>query len=324
MQGRSRDAAYWRRRIEREHPGIAERLNRGEIPSVRAAAIAAGMIHDPSGLMQLRRAWRRASPEDRAAFMAEVGVAELVPHGRRQRRKRPAAEEASEFGDLFTLPPRAEPQHPRPELVPFRGSAALSLEAPSPAPRMAPARPAVEVARLVARPEPSAPPEAAVPEAVVPEAVVPESALPETAAGLASTETPEPAREEIQQPAREPQDATSPGAAAPSVAAQASLQEAGKPRYGMRRLLGISQAKEGHGGNGAHASEVSETAGGRVKVGQRYLKVDAGPTAWQVVSIFAGPLGMPHVRIVNVEEPDTLRAVSVSALVDRGRYQLVR
>jgi hypothetical protein len=91
MNSRSRDAAYWRRRIERDHPEIAERLRKGEITSVRAAAIEAGLIHEPSPLLELRRAWRKASAADRAAFMADVAVRELaqqpfaVQHQRRER-----------------------------------------------------------------------------------------------------------------------------------------------------------------------------------------------------------------------------------------------
>jgi len=67
-----RDSEYWRTRIEREHPDIWTRLERGEINSVRAAAIEAGLIRDRTPLMDLRRAWRNASIEERKAFLDEV------------------------------------------------------------------------------------------------------------------------------------------------------------------------------------------------------------------------------------------------------------
>ena len=67
-----RDSAYWRTRIEREYPEIWTRLEHGEIKSVRAAAIEAGLIRERTPLMDLRRAWRSASIEDREAFLGEV------------------------------------------------------------------------------------------------------------------------------------------------------------------------------------------------------------------------------------------------------------
>jgi hypothetical protein len=67
-----RDSAYWKSRVEREYPDIWNRLERGEIASVRAAAIEAGLIRDRTPLMDLRRAWRNASIEERKAFLDEV------------------------------------------------------------------------------------------------------------------------------------------------------------------------------------------------------------------------------------------------------------
>jgi hypothetical protein len=57
-------------RLARDHPQVLARLQAGEFPSVRAAAKAAGLIPEWTPLEQLERAWRRAPPEDRAAFLA--------------------------------------------------------------------------------------------------------------------------------------------------------------------------------------------------------------------------------------------------------------
>ncbi len=78
-----RDSAYWQGRLEREHPKIAERLRSGEIPSVRAAAIEAGLIRERKPLGDLRRAWAKAEQGERQAFLAEVGAtAPVVDHDR--------------------------------------------------------------------------------------------------------------------------------------------------------------------------------------------------------------------------------------------------
>lgn len=60
-------------RLKRDRPDIAARLAAGEFefrgrPSARAAAKAAGIKVGPTPLQELRRAWKRASPEDRATF----------------------------------------------------------------------------------------------------------------------------------------------------------------------------------------------------------------------------------------------------------------
>ena len=60
--------AYLAGILKRDHPKIAAALERGEFKSVRAAAIAAGIIKVVSSLDQLRRAWKRASAEEREAF----------------------------------------------------------------------------------------------------------------------------------------------------------------------------------------------------------------------------------------------------------------
>ena len=277
---------------------------------MRAAAVAAGLIREPTGLMQLRRAWRRAGAEERAAFMAEVGVAELVPQARRAKRKRAVADDGGDLGDLFSLPLplQEEPMRARRELAPSRAATALNLETSSAPLRVTPLRPVSELPRHSSEPEP-APFTDIAHEA-------PAETLPQRLVAAPAAHDPEAAAEEAEELDSESEEA--------GETAHEPLEEAHKTRFGVRRFFGLAAAKEGEGEYETSRREAMESPDGRVKVGQRYVKVDAGGAAWEVVGIFAGPLGVPHVRIANLQEPDTLRAVSVSALVDRNRYQLVR
>ena len=68
-----RDSEYWMKRLQTEHPEIWAKHKRGEIASVRAAAIEAGMIRQRTGLMDLRRGWKNASVDERDLFLKEVG-----------------------------------------------------------------------------------------------------------------------------------------------------------------------------------------------------------------------------------------------------------
>lgn len=69
-------AGYLVARLRRDHPEIEEALARGEYPSGRAAAIAAGIIRVPSAedaqMERLLREWTRSSLEDRMMFLALV------------------------------------------------------------------------------------------------------------------------------------------------------------------------------------------------------------------------------------------------------------
>jgi hypothetical protein len=65
----SRD--YIVRRLKRDRPDIAEALARGEFPSARAAAVAAG-LEAGRALADARYAWKRMSPEERKIFLAEI------------------------------------------------------------------------------------------------------------------------------------------------------------------------------------------------------------------------------------------------------------
>jgi hypothetical protein len=48
-------------RLKRDHPEIADALARGEYPSVRAAAKAAGLVHEPTPIEYVYRYWRKVS-----------------------------------------------------------------------------------------------------------------------------------------------------------------------------------------------------------------------------------------------------------------------
>lgn len=65
--------SYLVRRLRRDAPEIADALERGEYPSARQAAIAAGILKVPTPLDILRAAWRKASKEERDQFIEEIG-----------------------------------------------------------------------------------------------------------------------------------------------------------------------------------------------------------------------------------------------------------
>lgn len=68
----SESAARLAARIARDAPQVHERMKAGEFRSVRAAAREAGIVRDPTGLELLRKAWKRATPDERAAFLSSV------------------------------------------------------------------------------------------------------------------------------------------------------------------------------------------------------------------------------------------------------------
>ena len=70
--GGGNSADYLAARIKRDRPDIAEAVERGEYRSIRQAAIAAGIVKQNTPLDTLRRAWRKASEEERAQFRDEI------------------------------------------------------------------------------------------------------------------------------------------------------------------------------------------------------------------------------------------------------------
>lgn len=62
--------AYWAARLRRDHPEADfDESVRG---SVRQAAIAAGIVKVPGGLDRLRAAWKKATKDERLAFLEEI------------------------------------------------------------------------------------------------------------------------------------------------------------------------------------------------------------------------------------------------------------
>jgi hypothetical protein len=65
--GNSRE--YLASRIKRDRPDVFADLEAGKYPSVRQAAIAAGIVKVPTTLQVLTKAWGKATPEERRAFL---------------------------------------------------------------------------------------------------------------------------------------------------------------------------------------------------------------------------------------------------------------
>lgn len=70
--GHGTSADYLTARLKRDHDDIFQRLASGEFPSVRQAAIAAGIVKVPTVIEQLRKVWAKATEADRRTFMDEV------------------------------------------------------------------------------------------------------------------------------------------------------------------------------------------------------------------------------------------------------------
>jgi hypothetical protein len=70
--GAGNSADYLTARLKRDHDDIFQRLAGGEFRSVRQAAIAAGIVKVPGGLDRLRAAWKKATKEERLAFLEEI------------------------------------------------------------------------------------------------------------------------------------------------------------------------------------------------------------------------------------------------------------
>ena len=62
-------ADYLTARIKRDRPDIAERMQRGEFRSVRAAAIEAGLVSRPDPMQQAKRAFEKLPREERDEFI---------------------------------------------------------------------------------------------------------------------------------------------------------------------------------------------------------------------------------------------------------------
>jgi hypothetical protein len=85
LEKNDRGSAYRIARLKRDHPAIAEDLAEGKYPSVRAAAKVAGIVRDPTPLDCLHRSWKKASPEERSAFVRVILASEEGLAYRQQR-----------------------------------------------------------------------------------------------------------------------------------------------------------------------------------------------------------------------------------------------
>jgi hypothetical protein len=65
-------SAYLLRRLSRMDGDWLERYEAEEFKSVRAAAIAAGIVKVPAAIDKLRAAWKKATKEERLAFLEEI------------------------------------------------------------------------------------------------------------------------------------------------------------------------------------------------------------------------------------------------------------
>ncbi len=72
---RGTSAAHLTARIARDAPAVHERMKAGEFPSVRAAAIEAGVVKPPDPIKVAVLAFRRLKGKQVAAFKREVGWA---------------------------------------------------------------------------------------------------------------------------------------------------------------------------------------------------------------------------------------------------------
>ena len=78
---RGNSSSYLVRRLKRDAPEIAEGLANGEYPSARRAAIAAGIIREPTLLEQVFKLWGKLSEEDKRIFADAVPEVYLVNDG---------------------------------------------------------------------------------------------------------------------------------------------------------------------------------------------------------------------------------------------------
>jgi hypothetical protein len=67
----STNAEYLTARIARDHPDVLERMRAGEFPSVRQAAIAAGIVKVPSDYEKCSRLFDKLTPQEQEQFLAE-------------------------------------------------------------------------------------------------------------------------------------------------------------------------------------------------------------------------------------------------------------
>jgi len=64
-----------------------------------------------------------------------------------------------------------------------------------------------------------------------------------------------------------------------------------------------------------------------VQVGQQYVSVHSTrnpPPVWEVNLIYPDDVGIPHACLMNLANPQDKKTVSISALLDKTQFRLVR
>ena len=65
---KKRDAAYYKKRLAKDHPALFAEVRSGRL-SVRAASAKAGLIHLPSRVDALKREWKKANNAQQVEFI---------------------------------------------------------------------------------------------------------------------------------------------------------------------------------------------------------------------------------------------------------------
>jgi hypothetical protein len=60
-----------------------------------------------------------------------------------------------------------------------------------------------------------------------------------------------------------------------------------------------------------------------VRKGQRYCNADAAFIVWEVADLLSDAAGVPHARLRRVNDPNTTKTLSVSALRDTRLYRFI-
>lgn len=91
---KERGSAYYRARLESEHPAICAELDAGKYKSLREACVAAGLRKDDRPIGTALRAWNKASRPEREEILAKL-IAMAIDEGILTRRSTSSAAKGS-------------------------------------------------------------------------------------------------------------------------------------------------------------------------------------------------------------------------------------
>jgi hypothetical protein len=77
---KERGSAYYRARLENEHPAICAELDAGKYKSLREACVAAGLRKDDRPIGTALRAWSKATPPERLEILKAL-IAKATDEG---------------------------------------------------------------------------------------------------------------------------------------------------------------------------------------------------------------------------------------------------